>query len=394
MRRIALFTPSGTEGPASRLRLVNSGTQSTDITIEGIDDDGASPGDGVSLSLAGGASRTLGAGELEPGRGDGLSGSLGNGTGRWQLVVSANRSIQAMSLLTSATGQLSNLSTAPGGAPRDGAVGAETAAGVFRQNISGPVVQSKCVNCHVEGGLAGHTRLLLGRSTNANHVAVNLQAFENLLVGVQGGAQLILNKIQGVGHGGGVQVPAGSADFARMERFLELLGQDVSSTGITPRTLFDTVTMAPWRKTLRRAALIFAGRAPIAREYAAVRSGTETLRTTIRGLMTGPEFHEFLIRASNDRLLTDRGGDIGGGMVAFLKENYRRAAVAHVSGTERAWRDYEDWSNRVQHGVTRAPLELIAHVAENDLPYTEILTADYIMANPQASAAYGRVNGV
>ena len=37
----------------------------------------------------------------------------------------------------------------------------------------------------------------------------------------------------------------------------------------------------------------------------------------------------------------------------------------------------------------RAPLELIAHVAENDLPYTDVLTADYIMANPMAAAAYG-----
>ena len=199
----------------------------------------------------------------------------------------------------------------------------------------------------------------------------------------------MLNKIQGVGHGGGVQVAADSPDFARMELFMALLGQDVSFGEITPRTLFDTVTMAPWRKTLRRAALVFAGRAPTAKEYAAVGSGRETLRTAIRGLMTGPEFHEFLIRASNDRLLTDRGGDIGRGMAEFLKENYRRAKKAHEDGTVRAQRGYWNWSNQVRHGVTRAPLELIAHVVENDLPYTEILTADYIMANPHAAGAYG-----
>ena len=43
----------------------------------------------------------------------------------------------------------------------------------------------------------------------------------------------------------------------------------------------------------------------------------------------------------------------------------------------------------MQHGVGRAPLELIAHVVANNLPYTEILTADYIMANPWSAAAYG-----
>ena len=52
-------------------------------------------------------------------------------------------------------------------------------------------------------------------------------------------------------------------------------------------------------------------------------------------------------------------------------------------------RAYYDWMGRVQHGARRAPLELIAYVVENDRPYTEILTADYIMANPWSALAYG-----
>ena len=52
-------------------------------------------------------------------------------------------------------------------------------------------------------------------------------------------------------------------------------------------------------------------------------------------------------------------------------------------------RDYSDWYEVVQYGARRAPLELIAHVVENDLPYTEVLTADYIMANPWTARAYG-----
>ena len=227
--RIALFNPNGATGADSRLRLVNPGTRSAEVAIEGIDDDGESPGDGVSLSLAAGASRTLGAWELETGRGEGLGGSLGNGTGRWQLLVTADRHIQAMSLLAGATGLISNLSTAPGGALHGETGAPETAAGVFRRHVSGPVVQSKCVNCHVEDGVAGHTRLVFSRSSASGHVTANLQVFQGLLATVRDGARLVLNKIQGVGHGGGVQVAAGTADFTHMERFLELLGQDVSS---------------------------------------------------------------------------------------------------------------------------------------------------------------------
>ena len=270
----------------------------------------------------------------------------------------------------------------------------ETAEEVFRDYISGPIIQSKCINCHVEGGLSGNTRLVFVRSADTpDHEARNLRTLQNLLDDLQdeGGGSYILNKIQGVAHGGGVQVAAGSADFANMERFLSLLGEEVASAALTPETLFDTVVLASNRKALRRAALIFAGRIPTEEEYAAVEDGDEwALRTTIRGLMEGPQFHEFLIRGSNDRLLTDRFGTIifnsDVQFVDYVNERYRLRKAAQASGNHRA---YQDWEARVQYGARRAPLELIAYVVKNDLPYTEILTADYIMANPWAAAAYG-----
>ena len=185
---------------------------------------------------------------------------------------------------------------------------AESALDFFLNHISEPIVQTKCVNCHVEGGVSGHTRLILHPSSNADHATLNLAVFENFLADVEDGGSLILNKIQGVGHGGGIQVPAGSDDFANMETFLGLLGYgDDSGPGLSPDTLFDTVTMASPGKTLWRAALIFGGNIPTREEREAVENGTEEdLRTAIRNLMTGPGFHEFLIRASNDRLLTDQ----------------------------------------------------------------------------------------
>ena len=170
----------------------------------------------------------------------------------------------------------------------------ETAEEIFRNHISEPIVQSRCVNCHVQGGLSGHTRLVFLRRSAASEVgyeALNLRAFENLLDDLrdEGGGSYILNKVQGVSHGGGVQVASGSADFANMQRFLGLLGGGESSrVALTAETLFDTVVLASNRKTLRRAALIFAGRIPTEAEHAAVEGGDESvLRTTIRGLMEG-----------------------------------------------------------------------------------------------------------
>ena len=279
------------------------------------------------------------------------------------------------------------------GAPR--AQGGESAEDIFRDLISGPIVQSKCVNCHVSGGVSGHTRLVLVKSTQADHEALNLRAFEELLDAVadDGGASYVLNKIQGVSHGGGVQVAAGSADFVNMQRFLGRLdgGSGSMTAELTPGTLFDTVRLAPAWKTLRRAALIFAGRLPTAAEYAAIESGQAAdLRAAIRGLMRGDEFHEFLIRGSNDRLLTERQGwtidPNQPHLVDFTNEAYRRKKAAMAGGDEQ---ELWNWMDRVQFGFRRAPLELIAYVATTDRPYTEILTADYIMANSWAARAYG-----
>ena len=95
---------------------------------------------------------------------------------------------------------------------------------VFHEHISDPIVQSRCVNCHVEGGLSGHTQLVFVRESDTpDHETLNLQTFVDFLDVVGGGHERILTKIQGAGHGGGVQVPVGSSDFENMDYFLTLL---------------------------------------------------------------------------------------------------------------------------------------------------------------------------
>ena len=175
-----------------------------------------------------------------------------------------------------------------------------------------------------------------------------------------------------------------------MERFLSP-GEDAEpGPAVTVETLFDGVTMESWRSTLRRAAIVFAGRIPTDAELASIVGGTGAdLRAAIRGLMHGPQFREFLVRAANDRLLTDRDGIQGVGVVdpifGYFVDYNNLSHEKLAAGDPK----YSEWSGNVDYGLRRATLELIAHVATNDLPYTEILTADYIMANPMAAEAYG-----
>ena len=111
---VAFFNPGSNLDQESQLRLSNPGATSADVSVTGIDDAGRSPGTGVSVSIPAGESRTYTAAELETGTGVGLEGSLGDGAGKWRLTVESAQEILAMSLLSSGTGHLTNLSTVPG----------------------------------------------------------------------------------------------------------------------------------------------------------------------------------------------------------------------------------------------------------------------------------------
>ena len=109
--RVPFFNPGSNRRQQSRLRLVNLGDGAAEVVITGRDDAGESPGSEVRLTLAAGKARSLGAEALEEG-GDGLDGSLGDGSGKWRLTVSADRPLRVMSLLRNPTGSLTNVSGA------------------------------------------------------------------------------------------------------------------------------------------------------------------------------------------------------------------------------------------------------------------------------------------
>ena len=117
---VPFFNPASNTSKVSRLRIINPGATAATVTVTGRDDGGVAGSGTVRLTLAAGSSRTLSAQDLERG-GAGFSGRLGDGAGKWRLNVSSTADIQVMSLLSTRTGHLANLSTARtdagGGAP-------------------------------------------------------------------------------------------------------------------------------------------------------------------------------------------------------------------------------------------------------------------------------------
>ncbi|MCY4564545.1 MAG: hypothetical protein OXE40_08720, partial [Gammaproteobacteria bacterium] len=116
--RVPIFNPASNENQRSLLRMTNPSAEDADVTITGIDDSGASPGTAVRLQIPARSSRTLTASELESGTASEIEGALGDGSGKWRLIVESPQSILVMSLLSSPTGHLTNLSTVSTGLDR------------------------------------------------------------------------------------------------------------------------------------------------------------------------------------------------------------------------------------------------------------------------------------
>lgn len=264
---------------------------------------------------------------------------------------------------------------------------------LFESSVSQPIVQSRCVNCHVGGGIAGNTSLVFERSS-ANSIASNFQVFDTFASSRSDALEYLLAKASGnLAHGGGTQLAAGTTDYSNLESFINVLvnGGEIDS-GPTAVEFFTGVELLGPAKTLRRASILLAGRAPSAVESSAVTNGDySTLKTAIRSLMKGDNFHEFLLEGANDRLLvrgTQDGNILNGG---GIYPNFRSRQVELTLSDRAKGLNWSFERGRFIQGVDRglkdSPLELIAHVVENERPYSEILTADYVMLNSIAAFA-------
>ena len=107
--KISTFNPASNTRQQSRLRLINPNAQSVVATLRGVDDAGTAGETDIRVTVPARASATLTATDLERGA-SGLQGRLGDGVGKWRLELRADQPLQAMSLISSPTGHITNLS--------------------------------------------------------------------------------------------------------------------------------------------------------------------------------------------------------------------------------------------------------------------------------------------
>lgn len=171
---VPIVNPGENPNQVSLLRLVNPNASDVQITLRGRDDAGALSGS-AALTLTAGRAVVLSAQDLESGNaGIGLSGGLGNGSGKWTLHVGANLPVRVMSLLNDPQGFLTNLSTITRGSSAAlDAQPAPLADAVFRVSAATPFV----AGC--DGGLSGGTTF--ADAEVEPHAAANPRDLRNLV---------------------------------------------------------------------------------------------------------------------------------------------------------------------------------------------------------------------
>lgn len=147
----------------------------------------------------------------------------------------------------------------------------------------------------------------------------------------------------------------------------------------------------PLADTLRKASLQLVSRLPTKSELAQAEAGGEAgLRAVLDEMMTEPAFYQRLTEIFNDFLHTDRylGANSNYGAALGLMRPFPNALWFDPG---EGYRDAETLNNLqiTNDSVAREPLQLINHVVRNDLPMTEILSADYFMVNGYSAKSYG-----
>jgi len=233
--------------------------------------------------------------------------------------------------------------------------------------------EAKCANCHGDVGAgtgAGPSLLACATCTDATTLSIYIR--DTMPIG-----------------------QASSCDFSCANELAAYILSVLNSenANVTGKTIGFIQTLSA-TSTLRKASMQLLSRLPSGQEFQLATSSDDGLSQAIDTLMEEDAFYQRLSEIFNDYFLTDK----------YLSSNGSEAAISLLDRDkylDRRWFDpdkddraenYSSERQKTNDGIAREPLELINYVVRNDLPFTEIVTADYLMVNPWSAKSYGLGN--
>ena len=274
----------------------------------------------------------------------------------------------------------------------------------FHQEAWGPLF-ARCQGCHSASGFAtlnARSNFLLVPDSFPDAAQRNLETIAAFAKQKFNGVSFLLAKVSDkeLHPDGGITYEKGSPEYAKLQSFIEKLENaqlDAQSPfaancrNVPARmdARLKTVPLLDANASFRKAAINIGGRLPKPEEMSRLSQSPAELPALIDALLEEEGFYERLKEVFNDMFVFPVRGQ-----ATFNKESFSYSSANGINTV----RDFPQinalytgdlTTQKTRNSFYAEPLELIAYVAKNNRPFSEILTADYTVANPFTAYAYG-----
>jgi hypothetical protein len=270
-------------------------------------------------------------------------------------------------------------------------------------------VGASCLECHKAGGDAEESDFVLldpqlgaqpdqrDRAMRHNRDQFVAMAREK----TRDQSRLLLKATGKLKHGGKMVLKPDSAGYQVLAEFVTRLYRPADLTKLANSSqshsppFFDGVIMLDNRQLLRRVTLSLAARLPTEAEMHAVQhDGLKALPRLLDAMMTEDAFYARLREAFNDIFLTQGFGDNPEDALSYeyfeksrgWTQKFDLSEIKDEKARQKArYKLHDDY----RKAIFGEPMKLVEYIVRNDRPFTEIVTADYIMVTPFSARGYG-----
>ena len=282
----------------------------------------------------------------------------------------------------------------------------------FEEEVWSKVGERTCIRCHTSKGDAAESDFILSLSkdtgvSDATTLSQNRSAFDRMGTKTEGDGFRLLKKARGeLDHGGGTVLQSDSTAFRILERYVRRINRLnrepldealMASSGQDSRPFFEGVEMMSPTQLARRVTLSLCGRLPTKKEINQVQEGGQVaIDALLDTLMSEEAFYTRLKEGFNDIFLTLGIEDNAETILSYEHFEQTRLWTEQfdLSHIPEADRQKARWAlaDVYRKAILQEPLELIAYIVRNDRPFSELVTADYMMVSPYTARGYGIFN--
>ncbi len=282
----------------------------------------------------------------------------------------------------------------------------------FNDEVWPKVGAESCLKCHKAGGDAEESKFVLRDPKRAQDAAEalrhNRDEFAKMGRAREGDQSRLLLKASGkLKHEGDEVLKPDSAGFRVLADFVRRVDAPAPISHVmleekNAPPFFEGIAMMDDRRLLRRVTLSLAGRLPTDAELARVTNPVAVtppsqgrLNAILDALMKEDAFFDRLREGFNDIFLT-LGIDGNADATVLAYEHFEKTRLwfqkmefSEITDPKERQQAKYRIAREYCDALLGKPMKLIEHIVREGRPFTEIVTADYVMMTPHTARGYG-----